>query len=316
MEISIIIPVYNSEKYLKECIDSALNQDFKLDYEVLVAYDESNDKTLDILKEYETKDNRLKIIYCSNYGLALKRLYAIRKSSGKYICFLDSDDLYARNYLSTLYNEIEKGYDIVNCSFFNLRKGKATKDLFKKNKEYDSINACKALLKDTSMRSFLWNKIFKREFFFSDKLVLPKCKKPIFEDSMMLYGIFMEAKRIKSIKIPLYYYRYNELSATKKENKDRFNYHLYTFFMMRYLSEQSSNPKYLKVFLSKWFRCKLSLYFDAYVTRHALNHGVLKEMSLHKEEFKMIKSKKKLDINSLPLKDYLIDSLKNSDNYF
>ncbi len=102
-KISVIIPIYNMEKYLKECLNSVINQTLK-DIEIICVNDGSIDNSLTILKEYEKKDKRIKIINQKNSGVAIARNRAIDISKGQFIAFLDSDDkIINDNSLENLY---------------------------------------------------------------------------------------------------------------------------------------------------------------------------------------------------------------------
>lgn len=98
-KISVIIPVYNAEKYLAETLDSVLNQTFT-DFEVIAVNDGSTDNSLNILNEYGNKDSRIKIFSNSNSGVSTARNTGIEKASGEYICFIDADDLIASEYMN------------------------------------------------------------------------------------------------------------------------------------------------------------------------------------------------------------------------
>ena len=92
-KISVIIPVYNTENYLKECLNSVINQTFK-DIEIICVNDGSTDNSLSILEEYARTDSRIKIINQKNQGVSSSRNNGIKSARGEYIMFLDSDDLY------------------------------------------------------------------------------------------------------------------------------------------------------------------------------------------------------------------------------
>lgn len=116
-KISIIIPIYNGEKYLNRCIDSVLNQSYK-NIEIICINDGSKDKTLDILKNYQKNDSRIIVIDKKNTGVSDSRNIGIEKSTGKYIAFCDADDIYEKNYIETLYTLlIRKNVDAVRCNF-------------------------------------------------------------------------------------------------------------------------------------------------------------------------------------------------------
>ena len=116
-KISIIIPAYNVEKYLSQCLDSILAQTFK-DFECICVNDGSTDNTLTILREYANKDNRIKIINQKNSGSSVSRNNGIKQALGQYISFIDADDWVTENYLEILYNKIiETDADIVRASY-------------------------------------------------------------------------------------------------------------------------------------------------------------------------------------------------------
>ena len=116
-KVSIIIPVYNTEKFLKRCLDSIINQTFK-DIEIVCVNDGSKDNSLNILKEYHQKDNRILIINQENSGVSAARNAGVIKSSGEYIMFVDSDDWIELDTVESVYYIIEKSnVDVVkfNC---------------------------------------------------------------------------------------------------------------------------------------------------------------------------------------------------------
>lgn len=112
MEISIVVPIYKVEKYLQRCIDSVLSQDFT-DWEMILVDDGSPDKCPKICNENAHKDSRIKVIHKNNGGLISARQAGVQIAKGKYVMHLDSDDWLQPKALSTLYNQIIKGYDMV-----------------------------------------------------------------------------------------------------------------------------------------------------------------------------------------------------------
>ena len=130
-KISVIIPVYNVEKYLSECLDSIVNQTLK-EIEIICVNDGSTDNSLSILKEYAFKDNRIKIINKENEGQGYARKVGLDSATGKYILFCDSDDYYAElTAFEKLYNCAEdKETDLVTFDFFRLVINKKSNYIF------------------------------------------------------------------------------------------------------------------------------------------------------------------------------------------
>ena len=121
--VSIVIPVYNVEKYLKTCLDSVINQTYK-DLEIICINDGSTDGSLQILKEYANKDNRIILIDKKNSGVSAARNDGIEKSSGKYLFCMDSDDYIDNDFIEVFYNNAEKNKSdlVVLSTFWNLDK--------------------------------------------------------------------------------------------------------------------------------------------------------------------------------------------------
>lgn len=105
--VSIIVSVYNGERYIEECIESVLNQDYK-NIELILVDDGSFDSSNVILDKYSLKDKRVKVIHKENSGVSNSRNIALERSLGEYICFLDQDDILAKDYVSYFYGLICK----------------------------------------------------------------------------------------------------------------------------------------------------------------------------------------------------------------
>ena len=308
VKISIIIPIYNAEKYLAECFDSIFEQSVSVTYEAIVVLNPCTDGSPEIVEKYSQKYHNLHVIHMPKLsGPAICRARGLEEARGKYVCFLDADDKYHHDFLKTLYEEAEKGHDIVNCNFYSYKDGKAKATAFKSNKNRDSVQSVKALLWDASVRSFLWNKMFKRELF-SHKLYYPKRRDALFEDTAILFSLLLNAKSMKSIKTPLHYYRINPTSLTQVVNPERFNYHLYTFALIRHLCDQTG-PEYVKAFRSTYIRSWLSLYYDASLLKKNFGHGPLTHLRLHKHELKLLKSKKPLPVEGEVWESYIKECL-------
>lgn len=201
--ISVIVPVYNVEKYLERCLDSILRQTYT-NLEILVIDDGSKDNSGKICDEYEAKDSRIKVIHKINGGLSDARNAGLKIATGEYIGFVDSDDYIADDMFETLYNLSENNSaDISIVSFYEIYKDKIIgvrndKTLTKMTKE----EALKELLIDTNIQSYAWNKLFKKELF--EGLNFPVGKN--FEDIATTVLLFEKAENVVVLQEPKYYY--------------------------------------------------------------------------------------------------------------
>ena len=106
-KVSVIVPVYNTEKYLPQCLDSIINQTFT-DFECICINDGSTDNSLSILEEYAKKDSRIRIISQKNAGLSNVKNVGIKNATGIYITFIDSDDFVSLDYIEKLFKCIDE----------------------------------------------------------------------------------------------------------------------------------------------------------------------------------------------------------------
>lgn len=157
--VSVIVPIYNREKYLSRCIDSISNQTYK-NIEIILINDGSTDRTKEICDEYKSKDSRIRVYHIENHGVSYARNLGIKKSSGKYIQFVDSDDYIDEQMIEILVNNI-KEYDMVICGFnlhgsYTSRKQTKPQELHNKKEILSNFSE---LLK-LGLFSSVWNKLF------------------------------------------------------------------------------------------------------------------------------------------------------------
>lgn len=175
-QISIIVPVYNVEKYLRQCLDSITSQTFT-DWECILVDDGSKDKSGSICDEYAQKDNRFKVIHKPNGGVSSARNLGIERAEGNYICFLDSDDKMKPELLKTCTEKIGNS-DILIFGFE--RFGRRTDKMILKDLKVSGKEDCKSFLyklKENSETSeffcFPWNKLYKRALLIDNKIQFP-----------------------------------------------------------------------------------------------------------------------------------------------
>jgi glycosyltransferase involved in cell wall biosynthesis len=204
--ISIIVPIYNVEKFLIRCIESLVNQTYK-DIEIYLVDDGSTDNCPQICDTYAKKDPRIKVIHKENGGLSDARNVAIDVYSGEFILFVDSDDFIASDTVELLYTTMaENNSDISTCSFINHYKDDATTI-------EDEINHCLVLDKEPALENMLyqhnvttsaWGKLYKKSLFASG-IRYPKGK--ICEDLDTTYKLFSLAKSVTINSSRKFYYQ-------------------------------------------------------------------------------------------------------------
>lgn len=213
--ISVIVPVYNIEKYLPRCIDSILDQTYK-NWEAIFINDGSTDNSLKVLEEYKKRDERIKIIDKKNAGSGAARNDGIENSKGEYIAFLDSDDWYEQNFLEKLYNNLtENNSDVAMCNpkmtYDNKEKNSKINTYFFKNIEL--YKTPKEILGILAM-PVVWNKLYKKDIIVNNKIKFPNYS--FCEDVEFLYKTFLYVNKVSKIEDGLYNYYQREDSATKK----------------------------------------------------------------------------------------------------
>ncbi len=163
MEISVIIPIYNVEKYLARCLDSVVNQTLT-DIEIICVDDGSTDKSIVIAKEYAEKDNRISIIHQENKGVSAARNAGMKIASGKYISFIDGDDWIDLDFLEKLYNAAESSGADAACAEI-MRPHASGRSLYKvkfKSSQMLTTAQEKYRVLDIPMKCYVWNKIYLR----------------------------------------------------------------------------------------------------------------------------------------------------------
>lgn len=208
MELSIIIPVYNSSKFLRECLDSILKQD-SYEYEIICVDDGSEDNSLDILHEYEKLFYNYKIIKQEHRGLAAARNNGIKVSCGEYIYFVDSDDIVGDNFINNaLMRAKNEKLDVLMFSFENFATDNVT---YRKYEErilkikrteapdiiLSGIKMMKYLFERNEYYPMVWIQIAKRSLLFDKQIMFYEGF--VFEDMLYTFRLLWHSKRVRSI---------------------------------------------------------------------------------------------------------------------
>lgn len=220
IKISVIVPVYNTEKYLEKCIRSIIEQDFK-DIEIICINDGSTDNSFQILQELANIDKRIVIVNKKNEGVAETRNLGMILAKGKYIQFIDSDDYLEKGYFTKAYEIIERNnLDILIFDYYTKENNeiKKEKDIELEENKYITGEAYLKILIDSSKTktTFLWNKLIKREMIIKNNISIPK-NLNIGEDVYLLYLFSYYSSKIGKYNKSFYYYVKNTSSLTNKE---------------------------------------------------------------------------------------------------
>lgn len=166
IDLSIIVPVYNSERYLKKCIKSILNQQSNLNYEIILINDGSEDKSLELCYDFKKKyDDKIVVISCSNHGVSHARNLGIKASRGDYLSFIDADDFVTSNYLQVIDTYILKKAELLIFSHNVIQNKKTVKQICqyeKKCLKSDFLDDFWFYYENSIFHS-VWNKIYLRE---------------------------------------------------------------------------------------------------------------------------------------------------------
>ena len=214
-KISIIVPVYNVEKYLPQCLESIINQTYK-DLEIILINDGSTDSCLQICDEYALRDNRIQVIHQQNGGLSEARNTGLKIATGDFIGFVDSDDLISVDfYEKLLAAAINSNAEIVECNYVkfssedDLRLVSNTCNI--KNELFNTEKALESLM-NQNLKQVVWNKIYRKE-------ILSSLQFPtgfINEDEFWTYKVIGNAKNVLKIADIVYFYRQQEKSIMGK----------------------------------------------------------------------------------------------------
>lgn len=214
--VSIIVPIYNAEKYLIRCLESIITQTYT-NIEVILINDGSNDKSLNIIKEYANRDSRIVIIDKKNEGVSVARNVGILNAKGKYICFVDADDYIDKNMIKKMKFSIDKeNVDLVRVNYYKIasdgRKFKGNLECYA-NKTFnkDRKNELIEGIISGKLTAFVYLLMIKKE-----KIInMFPVGIPYMEDTIFCIDLFLNCDSIYFLDDALYYYILNESSATQ-----------------------------------------------------------------------------------------------------
>lgn len=258
MKISIIIPVYNVEKYIRQCIDSVLDQTFK-DFELILVDDGSTDNSGEILDEYGKKDSRVIAIHKKNEGCPAARNDGLKAGQGDYIYLMDSDDYLEPDTLEAMYESaVKNDADVVIADHYEFKQDGQQKvvRLFSKEFVTDDPKIISDLQNTVLYYCYSpyftpeskglglaapWTKLVRSELILNNNLLFDPDVKGIFDDGLFALNVFEYAKKVTYIQKLTYHYRILPGSLIHRYNKNRIQINEIIFKKIR--DFQSRNNK-------------------------------------------------------------------------
>lgn len=209
--ISVIIPVYNVEKYLNKCITSVVEQTYK-NLEIIIVDDGSTDQSPEICDEWKKRDSRIQVVHSSNGGAGKARNTALDMATGDYVTFVDSDDYIAPQMYQVLLEQFYDGIGIVECNYSMVyddsEKFKEERKIYKIH-TYSAMQAMHENINDHIFRQLIWNKMYRKDVI--KGIYFPTGNK--IDDEFWTYQAIGNASKLIYIDQKLYAYRQQEQSV-------------------------------------------------------------------------------------------------------
>ncbi len=271
--VSIIIPVYNGEKYINKCLKNLIGQTLK-NIEIICIDDNSTDNSLEILKSFAKNDNRIKVLEQDKTikGVSAARNKGIAAATGEYLGFVDVDDWTDKDFFEKLYNAaVENECNMAAAGYKRCKRFRSTiKQKFKNIDIFDDINAIVNVL-DVPGHCYIWNKIYKREKWLKNNIAFPIGR--YYEDIAIILKIFYAMENV--VTVPKVYYYYKQTSGsiiTKRNYKKDVDWALSEFYNfanehnIRLSPEDDRKIEYIKLFNITI----LKIYYSKHIVKYKL----------------------------------------------
>lgn len=218
--ISVVVPIYNVENYLKKCIDTILYQTYQ-NLEIILVDDGSTDSSSLIADSYQEKEQRIQVIHKKNGGLSDARNAGLKVAKGEFICFIDSDDYIENNYIQELYQTmLEQEADIAICGYQSVYEDGTKKENRTEKKIMTNQEALQLLFTKAQTEEVVtWNKLYKTALFLEHNIQFPVGK--LHEDNFTTYQLLYYANKIAYTDQILYNYRQRSTSIVGTYNHKR-----------------------------------------------------------------------------------------------
>ena len=243
-KVSVIIPVYNTEKYLRECLDSVVNQTLK-DIEIICVDDGSTDNSLAILREYETKDGRIKVLTQENQFAGVARNHGMKFARGQYYAFMDADDCYLPEAIEKMFNLCEQNeLDFIKACFYNLEIGKEPYDdkysangYVNKSAFYKILSFPNDLLKLNQIVDVPWNGLYRASFLTEYGITFNNFR--VINDHSFFVSCIIHARRAMVIKDHIAYHRINQASSLVGTKQKYYQCQIDNYYLVRQIVQET-----------------------------------------------------------------------------
>lgn len=312
-KVSVIVPVYNVERYIDRCMQSLLNQSLQ-DIEIIIVDDGSPDNCPILCDKYSQKDNRVKVVHKKNAGLGYARNSGLEIATGEYVAFIDSDDFIDKNMFEYLYKLAhDKSLDVIYCGFNTYRNNKVVSTKSEENtyKEYQGIDCYEVLKgmlgnlgnknKIVKYEMSVWHSLYKLDTIKKNNITFCSEREFISEDIIFHIDLIRHCNKIAFIPERFYYYCVNNNSLSKSFKNDRFERHLILFNeITRRLKD--NNYDFPKNIANNLFLLKIRYDFtiiNSYQLTFWEKYSYVKQLMNHKHLRELVK---KFKTNDLPFR--------------
>lgn len=301
--VSVIIPVYNVETYIKQCLESVIHQTYQ-ELDIIIVDDGSIDMSGVICRQYASCDKRVRIIKQSNAGLSAARNTGLQNARGEYIVFVDSDDWLDVDMVRRMVEALEKRKaDIAVCGFAVVKKRKTTYCNVHEEKLLTSEAALRLLCKDEQIKNYAWGKLYRKKIFETLRFEIGKK----FEDIYIMYQCFEQATKIVVIPDIGCYYRIRRNSISQQHSAETGEQRCLAH-IARYEHFDPSNIECRQILLQQAFYAYRKCVLNAKNTNVA-NHKIRKWFLEQQEKLETL-----ILLNNIEKKE--VQLLKKPDSYY
>ena len=323
-KISVIVPVYNVEKYLERCVNSLRNQTIE-DIEIILVDDSSTDSSPLLCDEMAEKDFRVKVIHKANEGAGKARNAALKIASGEYIGFADSDDYVEPDMFATLYKKavaynsdlVMSGVLFVDGNMFSEKGECICKSYFEEDTQFDTVESLKRLrmgiigstpedFDDSKYGMSIWKNLFRHEIIKKNGIVFQSEREMLSEDALFMVDYIACIERATGIPEAFYNYCRNENSISKSYKKDRLEKSLRFVSEVENRFDKDIDPTEYRVYVDRFWQamCRVICCQEImYAVDHKICYADLrKRLRAVCADDLTVRTLRSYPLNTLPLK--------------